>query len=134
MKVIGRVIARPVSNTNLNLETGEIEVFVEDFQILEPDEAFTGSVKTAVIDTVREEAAKKAVVENQPTKPVVANVNQYVVRTYTCGELTEHNIGETVTLVGWLEFQRMNKFLTLRDGYGCTQVFLLQNNINISFN
>lgn len=122
VKVTGRVISRPTSNTNLNLETGEIEIFVEDFQILEPDEAFTGPVKTAVVDTVREEAVKKSSTDMVAESPIVANVNKFVVRSYTCGELTEHNIGETVTLVGWLEFQRMNKFLTLRDGYGCTQV------------
>nr|CAH7722507.1 unnamed protein product [Callosobruchus chinensis] len=51
-------------------------------------------------------------------------VNKYTNRSYTCGELNANNIGESVVLCGWLEFQRMNKFVVLRDSYGETQLLV----------
>ncbi|CAH0556876.1 unnamed protein product [Brassicogethes aeneus] len=54
----------------------------------------------------------------------VDNVNKFTNRTYTCGELRSENIGENVNLCGWLEYQRMNKFIVLRDSYGETQLIL----------
>ncbi|KAG5314272.1 SYDM protein, partial [Acromyrmex insinuator] len=58
------------------------------------------------------------------TKEPVSPVNRYVQRTHTCGELTLKNVGEEVRLSGWLEFQRMRKFITLRDSYGSTQLLI----------
>ncbi|KYM92890.1 Aspartyl-tRNA synthetase, mitochondrial [Atta colombica] len=58
------------------------------------------------------------------TKEPVSPVNRYVQRTHTCGELTLKNVGEEVKLSGWLEFQRMKKFITLRDSYGSTQLLI----------
>ena len=47
-------------------------------------------------------------------------------RTHTCGELRIGNVGETVTLAGWLEnVRKVSKnlgFLILRDFYGTTQI------------
>ncbi|XP_018398053.1 PREDICTED: aspartate--tRNA ligase, mitochondrial [Cyphomyrmex costatus] len=57
-------------------------------------------------------------------KEPVSPVNRYVQRTHTCGELTLKNVGEEVRLSGWLEFQRMKKFITLRDSYGSTQLLI----------
>jgi len=58
------------------------------------------------------------------TKEPVSPVNKYVLRTHTCGELTLKNVGEEVRLSGWMEFQRMRKFITLRDSYGSTQLLI----------
>ncbi|CAH1116419.1 unnamed protein product [Phaedon cochleariae] len=52
------------------------------------------------------------------------NLNKYTNRTYTCGELGKENVGELVSIMGWLEYQRMDKFLVLRDAYGETQLII----------
>ncbi|MBR4668080.1 MAG: Asp-tRNA(Asn)/Glu-tRNA(Gln) amidotransferase GatCAB subunit C, partial [Butyrivibrio sp.] len=49
-------------------------------------------------------------------------------RTHNCGELRISNVGESVTLVGWLENMREVGsglgFVVLRDFYGTTQIVL----------
>lgn len=57
-------------------------------------------------------------------KQSVQPVNKYVSRTHTCGELNAQNVGSKVQLHGWLQFQRMNKFIILRDSYGSTQLLI----------
>lgn len=55
----------------------------------------------------------------------VEGPSQYTFRSHTCGELTAKNVGETVTLCGWVTFKRMNgSFIVLRDLYGITQLYV----------
>ncbi|XP_023016395.2 aspartyl-tRNA synthetase, mitochondrial isoform X1 [Leptinotarsa decemlineata] len=62
--------------------------------------------------------------ENESQNVDNVSISKYTNRTHTCGELTSENIGQSVTLCGWLEYQRMNKFVVLRDGYGETQLIV----------
>ncbi|XP_022248264.1 aspartate--tRNA ligase, mitochondrial-like isoform X2 [Limulus polyphemus] len=52
------------------------------------------------------------------------DVNSFTWRTHTCGELRSEHVGQQVTLCGWVQFHRMGKFITLRDGYGVTQLII----------
>ncbi|KAF2905412.1 hypothetical protein ILUMI_00764 [Ignelater luminosus] len=57
--------------------------------------------------------------------------NRFTCRTYNCGELRLKHVGERVTLCGWLEYQRMNKFVVIRDGYGHTQLLVDDKDIEV---
>lgn len=57
-------------------------------------------------------------------KHIQSASNRFTCRTYNCGELRSKHVGERVTLCGWLEYQRMNKFVVIRDGYGHTQLLI----------
>ncbi|CAI5450983.1 unnamed protein product [Caenorhabditis angaria] len=50
----------------------------------------------------------------------------YTIRTHTCDELTAKNIDEKVSIMGWLAFKRMDRFLVVRDSYGTIQAKLPQ--------
>lgn len=55
--------------------------------------------------------------------------NKY--RTHTCNELTKENIGEKVTLSGWINNKRDHGgvlFIDLRDHYGLTQIVVYPDN------
>lgn len=126
--VRGHVVSRPFGNKNMAFETGDIEVLVEEFRLLDPEEPYDGPVlphnqEPVEIDTMEatndESSSSKFV-----TPPKEPQVNKYTTRTHTCGELGDKDIGKEVVLCGWLEFERMRKFFTLRDGYGCTQIMM----------
>lgn len=133
------MIARPLSNQRNSSETGEIEVFVEDFRVLDPNEKFDETAYGSIYKTAENSNSTQldSTHENEivaAPKSLVPKFNKYTYRSYNCSELNESHVGEDVVLAGWLEFQRMKKFFTLRDGYGVTQVIIpdeLINNINI---
>merc|ERR1712012_424572 len=54
----------------------------------------------------------------------LSSTTSYSYKTHSCGELTEKNVDEKVALCGWVEFIRSNKFLTVRDFQGSTQILL----------
>ena len=50
-------------------------------------------------------------------------------RTHTCGELRQNNVGQQITLAGWVQrIRRMGgmTFVDIRDRYGMTQLVLNQ--------
>ncbi|XP_034950457.1 aspartate--tRNA ligase, mitochondrial isoform X2 [Chelonus insularis] len=68
--------------------------------------------------------SQDSLLANKSNNEEVLPVNKYVLRSHTCGELTVDDIGRTVHLCGWMEYQRMGKFLTLRDSYGHIQLII----------
>ncbi|XP_060088441.1 aspartate--tRNA ligase, mitochondrial [Heteronotia binoei] len=55
-----------------------------------------------------------------------ADLNRFVVRTRTCGELRSADVGQEVTLCGWIQYQRQGQFVVLRDFQGLTQIIVPQ--------
>ncbi|MCK5306813.1 MAG: aspartate--tRNA ligase [Candidatus Omnitrophica bacterium] len=54
-----------------------------------------------------------------------------MMRTHTCGQLTKDNVGQTVTLCGWVDSRRDHGsliFIDLRDRFGCTQIDFFKSN------
>lgn len=126
--VKGKVISRPPMMVRNNSETGEIEVFVVEFKILDPKDEYVkpdGEGETAANMEVDTDNLQLQVPQQVSPRVIEKpKTNLYTYRTHNCGELNESHIGQEVTLTGWLEFHRMRKFFTLRDGYGCTQIMI----------
>ncbi|XP_048354520.1 aspartate--tRNA ligase, mitochondrial isoform X3 [Sphaerodactylus townsendi] len=55
-----------------------------------------------------------------------ADLNRFVARTKTCGELRSADVGQEVTLCGWIQYQRQGLFVVLRDFQGLTQILIPQ--------
>lgn len=134
--VTGRVMARPQSNIYTKSETGEIEVFIEDYRVLAPGDQYDGPIvkktKQKLDTTTNDEEPPVVMMAATPTATHQLRVNEHTIRTHNCGELNESQIGEEVILCGWLEYQRMRKFLTLRDAYGSTQIIMREDFPNIA--
>ena len=51
-------------------------------------------------------------------------------RTHTCGSLRESDVGQTVKLCGWVQYNRHSaKFIVIRDWSGITQVIVPQEKV-----
>lgn len=106
--------------------SGDIEILAESIEIVDPKADYTGPIiqkPSSAKEEIQIDADKDANASNNCAS-IAATVNSFTSRTHTCGELTESNVGEKVTLCGWLEFHRMSRFFTLRDGYGRTQIYI----------
>lgn len=106
LMIRGRVVARQQTHITYNNPTGEVELFADSVRILDSEEN----------DESPEPAANPEL--------HALDVNKFTYRTHNCGELSAKDEGKEVTLCGWLEYARMNRFFTLRDGYGQTQVMI----------
>jgi len=53
----------------------------------------------------------------------------YSYRTHYCGEIGPRQVGENVTISGWLHASRMDKFILLRDRTGLCQVYLPESSL-----
>lgn len=61
-------------------------------------------------------------------------VNRYTTRTHTCGQITEKDVGQKVSLFGWVQYSRFNnKIIALRDSYGVIQCIVDKHLITNSF-
>jgi aspartyl-tRNA synthetase len=125
--VKGRVIARPPMMVRNNSETGQIEMLVSEFKIIDPNAEYVrpeGFLDDSAMEIDTNNATAQQSSSVSPRAVEKPKPNLFTYRTHNCGELNDANIGQEVTLTGWLEFHRMRKFFTLRDGYGCTQVII----------
>uniref|UniRef100_UPI00398F6BCE aspartate--tRNA ligase, mitochondrial isoform X2 n=1 Tax=Pristiophorus japonicus TaxID=55135 RepID=UPI00398F6BCE len=61
-----------------------------------------------------------------PAPKVSPDLNSFVFRTHTCGELCAAHIGQEVRLCGWIQYQRQGAFIVLRDFDGLTQIVMPQ--------
>lgn len=117
--VKGRVLARPKTHVTHNSPTGEIELYADKIDILNANEAYHHPNE--------DDQSEKIIIDPQIEVKNEPNVNEFTIRSHNCGELREADIGKEVTMCGWLEFSRMNRFFTLRDGYGQVQVIVPEN-------
>ncbi|XP_064616568.1 aspartate--tRNA ligase, mitochondrial-like [Liolophura sinensis] len=56
--------------------------------------------------------------------PDIGRQTSFSGRSHTCGELTKTDIGKQVTICGWVQHQRLQQFVVLRDWHGLTQVII----------
>ncbi|XP_059617690.1 aspartate--tRNA ligase, mitochondrial [Phlebotomus argentipes] len=138
--VEGTVTARPFNSRNSKSETGDVEVIVDNYKLLNPEEPYVAPAFESADDTMEDaellmdsqngDAEKKPEIEKlgiekaDIEKSSSPNTSLFTNRTHNCGELNASHVGQNVVICGWLGFQRMKKFITLRDGYGMTQVLI----------
>ncbi|XP_021935407.1 aspartate--tRNA ligase, mitochondrial isoform X3 [Zootermopsis nevadensis] len=124
--VKGLVCARPPGQKNVRMPTGAIEVSVTELEVVDPNEKIEPALPeptTNISMQIRSFSTSSNIFseETKPTK-VAPDTSKFTHRTHTCGELRDCHIGLKVRLCGWIEYQRMAKFVTLRDAYGSTQL------------
>ncbi|XP_040262673.1 aspartate--tRNA ligase, mitochondrial [Bufo bufo] len=56
--------------------------------------------------------------------PRTSDLSSFAFRSHTCGQLRLADVGQEVTLCGWLQYHRHDMFLVLRDFHGLIQVVL----------
>ncbi len=62
------------------------------------------------------------------TRTLCTNASsKFAQRSHTCGEIRSSHVGEAVSLCGWLQYRRNDRFLILRDTYGLVQVLIPDN-------
>lgn len=98
----GRVLARPQTHITHNSPTGDIELYADNIMTIDANSIYNNTNKCNTM----------------------SDVNKFTCRTHNCGELRDTDIGKEVTICGWMEFSRMDRFFTLRDGYGHTQIIV----------
>jgi len=63
--------------------------------------------------------------EHSPVQSLVhKRFISYSYRTHLCGEIRPAHVGDSVTISGWIQTTRLDKFILLRDRTGLVQVFL----------
>ncbi|CAC5410102.1 aspS [Mytilus coruscus] len=78
-------------------------------------------VKSKRISSTASSALNDSIKEVNPVSRAVS----YTRRSHLCGELTKENVGQEVTLCGWIQYHRFHGlFLILRDWSGIVQVVL----------
>lgn len=130
----GRVMSRPKDKRNERELTGEVEIYAKTVVILNPNGEYTGVVKTKIVEpTASTDVEPNCEIDQEIPEQIEIKpeINKFTYRTHNCGELVEENVGQNVVLCGWLEFHRMRKFFTLRDGYGHTQVIIPDEKSNL---
>ncbi|GLV41546.1 Aspartyl-tRNA synthetase mitochondrial [Carabus blaptoides fortunei] len=111
VELSGIVHLRPESQINKTMPTGEVEVQIGDFKVISVEEQ-------------EDDDVAHSLPADNGSAPLMTDVNSFTTRSYNCGQLRELHVGQTVTLCGWLEFQRVGRFIILRDAYGRTQLVL----------
>ncbi|PNF25955.1 Aspartate--tRNA ligase, mitochondrial [Cryptotermes secundus] len=124
--VKGLVCARPPGQRNVRMPTGAIEVSVTELEVVNPSEKIEPALPEPTIDLSMQirnfSTSSNSSPEETKSMKAVPGTNRFTQRTHTCGELRDYHIGQEVRLCGWIEYQRMAKFVTLRDAYGSTQL------------
>ncbi|XP_046676854.1 aspartate--tRNA ligase, mitochondrial isoform X2 [Homalodisca vitripennis] len=116
LTVRGRVSMRPSHQRNTRMATGNIEVKVSSVEIIDPNEPVT--------DDMLDVSSNKMELQEPQSNLSSGDVNSYCERTHTCGQLRGSDVGKDVVLCGWLASQRTNRFATIRDGHGTTQLLI----------
>ncbi|XP_045534387.1 aspartate--tRNA ligase, mitochondrial [Papilio machaon] len=98
---------------------------IRNIQRLSSGRFLTYKLKHTLVANKREIDTEKEIKKSQ-------DINAFTYRTHTCGELRSMHNGKSVTLCGWVQYQRMSKFLLLRDSYGVTQCIVNNNQINFN--